>query len=319
MVMNFLKENGASFFNDISEGTGLLRSVVETALRELTLNSLVSCDDYNALLNLISGNKINASAGNKIDPVARRQQRRMSRAQLSGLVMQRVKLQGGRWYLLGSFSVMGKKLLPEKLLERQCALLLQRYGILVKDWYRQESGFLPWYPLFQHLKRMEWQDRLQRGYFISGLPGLQFALPEAVQILSNLSAKPNTTVLSLSDPALPLGKNVPWQIPGMENVSVSRLPINHLFFVRSIPVAYGENYSTRLWFSTEIDNVDTEVVCELIKNWLRLPAEFRARPRIQIEEINGKPASKSPVTVTFISLGFERDQNSLVLWPSAVS
>jgi ATP-dependent Lhr-like helicase len=94
--------------------------------------------------------------------------------------------------------------------EGQARLLLHRYGILVKEWYRRENGLLPWYQIFQALKRLEWQGEIRRGYFISGLSGVQFALPEAVELLDKINRTPvsgDTSALLIStlDPAWPCG------------------------------------------------------------------------------------------------------------------
>ena len=44
----------------------------------------------------------------------------------------------------------------QKRAELQTRLLLHRCGIFVKEWYRRERGLLPWYQIFQILKRLEW-------------------------------------------------------------------------------------------------------------------------------------------------------------------
>ena len=106
--------------------------------------------------------------------------------------------------------MLGKQLDRGEIATRQARLLLHRYGILVKECYRRESGLLPWYEIFQVLKRLEWQGEIRRGYFIAGLSGVQFALPEAVALLEQIQTggepvKNDAVLLSTADPALPLG------------------------------------------------------------------------------------------------------------------
>jgi ATP-dependent Lhr-like helicase len=313
-VFQFLKENGASFFNDICNATGLSRSTVEEALRALVQSGLISGDDYPALFGLVTGKPASPAA----DPAARRAGRRMSRAQISSVMHNRSRLQGGRWYLLNSFSVMGKPIDEETCLERQSRLLLERYGIVVKEWHRQENGLLAWYPIFRHLKRMEWQDRLQRGYYFSGLPGLQFALPQAVQRLSNLPEGMAPAIVSLADPALPLGKNVRWDIPGLETVMLTRLPINHLLFADGRVIGYSENYGSRLWLSAAANEFQGETIAGLLKSFLLLPSDLRPRSRLQVEQIDGIAAAEHPAAGILRANKFEQEGKMLVLWPSAV-
>ena len=68
------------------------------------------------------------------------------------MLQQRSRIQDGRWFLTTSFAILGKPIEENQRIERQARLLLQRYGILVKEWYRREQGLLAWYNLFQVLK-----------------------------------------------------------------------------------------------------------------------------------------------------------------------
>lgn len=55
---------------------------------------------------------------------------------------------------------------------------------------------------------------MQRGYFVEGLGGAQFALPGAVERLrepiSDAESSEATEVLAAADPAQPYGASVPW-------------------------------------------------------------------------------------------------------------
>jgi len=208
-------------------------------------------------------------------------------------------------------------------LERQARILLQRYGILVKEFYRREVGFLPWYQLFQVLKRMEWQGEIRRGYFIEGLSGVQFALPEAIELLSALPDKEtsaNCNIISTIDPVLPFGGNIAWEIfrEGGEKLEIRRGIGNHLVFLSEKPVLYSENYGNRLWTVKSLINKELEKIANSFKNWLRLPDEIRARKKIEIEVINERQAADSDFADIFYKVGFEKEGSSIVLWPSGL-
>ena len=53
-IADFIRENGASFFEEIVEGTHLLRTQVEEALSELVAWGLVSPDSFGGLRALLT-------------------------------------------------------------------------------------------------------------------------------------------------------------------------------------------------------------------------------------------------------------------------
>ena len=218
---------------------------------------------------------------------------------------------------------MGKKPSPNERLERQARLLLHRYGILVKEFYRRESGFLPWYQLFQVLKKMEWQGQIRRGYFIDGLSGIQFALPDAIELLTSLPDKEagrEPAVVCTMDPALPFGGNIDWDLKNIQGnqIEIKRSSGNHLIFLNEVPVMYTENYGDKLLRLNSFKNKEIEKIVDSLKNWLRLPAAIRPRKKIEINLIDEQPAIESDLADFFYRAGFEREGSSIVLWPSGL-
>src|SRR5438045_9625666 len=98
---------------------------------------------------------------------------------------------------------------------------LSRYGIVSRDWWKRERPAVGGREIYHELKRLEFRGEVQRGYFVAGLAGAQFALPEAVEMLrapvSDVSD--DVVVMSTSDPAnvyaLPLA-------PGVESDPLAR-------------------------------------------------------------------------------------------------
>ena len=227
--------------------------------------------------------------------------------------------------MTSSFAFLGKALTNRERAERQARLLLQRYGILVKEWYRHERGLLPWYDLFQVLKKLEWQGEIRRGYFIAGLSGVQFALPKAVELLENIqtgqsSVPEQPVLLSTIDPALPFGGAIDWNLNDTNNkkVTVTRLQSNHIIFIKAVPVLYSENYGKGIWLLSGFAPDMLAACLRLIKSWLQLPADIRPRKRIEIEQINGQKATELGEPKVFLDNGFEKDGGKFVLWPSGV-
>ncbi len=332
-VFEFLKENGASLFRDMTVGANLSTAQLEQGLSSLVHAGLASCDHYPAFLKILqpSANaaKHESEASESLIPKSSWQTRdraRRERYNLKQVIRERMPLQEGRWFLTTSFAVLGKELSENERAERQARLLLQRYGVLVKDWYRRESDLLPWPKLFHVLKRLEWQGEIRRGYFIEGLSGIQFALPEAVALLEQLHASPQTTnsasgiLLSTLDPVLPFGEAVAWDVKDDDGnkIAIVRAPSNHLFFVEEKPVLYSENYGARLWTLQDWREAFVELLAKSLKVWLQLPPAIRPRQRIEVEQLNESAASTSSFIEAFIKNGFEIEGEKLVLWPSKV-
>jgi ATP-dependent helicase Lhr and Lhr-like helicase len=329
-VFQFLKKNGASTFKDIAESTSHSRTTIENSLAELAFKSLVSCDDYPAFLAVLQPNKPNSENSTKSEWQNEIKQswsvghgRRGPWQRFRQSIKERVIRHNGRWFLTTTFAVMGKPVDKHKQAELQARLLLQRYGVVVKEFYRREEGLLPWYNIFQELKRMEWSGEIRRGYFITGLSGVQFALTEALEQLEQIKSdgtESSTTFVSTSDPALPIGGNISWEIKSANqtNIVITRSASNHLLFVNGNPVVYLENYGARIQTTEFFEKAHLDLIIEQLKSIMRLPANLRPRKKLELELWDGKDMNNCEFIDDFQNAGFEENDGMLVLWPSAV-
>ena len=337
IIFDFLRENGASYGRDLETVTGLTAAELHRALKELAEKGLVSCENYESFLatfqsTLMSHSTLSSRPMPPLPQGLRSRGRRRhgsrpggtSRAELRKLVQQRSRLQDGRWFLTTSLAILGKPLEENKRIEAQARLLLQRYGILVKEWYRREQGLFAWYRLFQVLKRLEWQGEIRRGYFVAGLSGVQFALPEAVELLEKASRTSNSPdgkpiLLSSLDPVLPFGGGVDWgPIDTHGNpLKLTRSVSNHLALIDGDIVMVGEKYFQRLSVLKDLSQQTWQLMVNRLGNYLTMPAPFKPVNRIEIRQINNLPAAKSPLANNLLKAGFEKDGARLVLWPSA--
>ena len=196
---------------------------------------------------------------------------------------------------------------------------------MVKEFYRREHGLLSWHTIFQCLKRLEWQGEIRRGYFVAGLSGVQFALPEALELLERIHQQQFTpadapVVLNCMDPALPYGGTVDWNMTKADGSSpkIARVPGNYLAFLKGQPTLYAEKFFNRLTDNGNLAEKDFTCIAELFSDWLKLPPPLRPQNRIEITEINDHPAAKAKYSQPLIDLGYAREGKGLTLWPSAV-
>jgi len=329
IVHDFLLENGASYGRDLESGTGLNAWQLWQALQELTVKGLASCENYTALLSTLQSLPDRQTSPIDVVPaqveagawVPPRRRLRSAKSDIRQRLRQKSRIQDGRWFLTTSFAVRGKAVDKNQRAQWQARLLLQRYGILVKEWYRREQGFLPWHPLFQALKRLEWQGEIRRGYFVAGLSGVQFALPEALELLERADGLPSgaddpPALLSSLDPALPFGGGVDWGLN--RPLKVVRSASNHLVLVGGHVILYSENFFQRLTLLRNPSRPTWQFVVKTIKTYLNMPYPLKPAGHIEIHQIDHRPAAASPAAEVLVQNGFEKDGTKLVLWPSAV-
>jgi ATP-dependent Lhr-like helicase len=200
IVLNFLRQRGASFFADVVRGTGKLKAEIETALWELVAAGLVTADGFDSLRSLI-------------DP-----KRRAGQGIGRSL---RPRHSAGRWAILHADSGLDRP----RAVEAACWMLLRRYGIVVRDMLARESNLPPWRELLMAFRRLEDRGEIRGGRFVDGFLGEQFALPvavESVRSMKNLPLGGETITLSAADPLNLVGILVPGErVPAISGRTVS--------------------------------------------------------------------------------------------------
>ena len=200
LVLEFLRQRGASFFADIVRGTGKLKAEIETALWELVAAGVVTADGFDNLRSLI-------------DPKRRA-------GQGSGRSL-RPRHSAGRWALLHADAAVDRA----RAVEAACWMLLRRYGIVLRDVLARESNLPPWRELLMAFRRLEDRGEIRGGRFVDGFLGEQFALPvavESVRATRSLPLSGETITLSAADPLNLVGILVPGErVPAISGRTVS--------------------------------------------------------------------------------------------------
>ena len=214
-----IAEEGASFIGDIQTITGLTMLAVREAIRELVAWGLVTNDTVEALRELARWKPMVPRTGAdptswlpaNYTPSANRRFTRTRPNVRSLPKWRRPDRSGaasgwsGRWSLVRRRGTMGPDLPEEERAERIARQWLARYGIVSRDWWRRERPPVPWRSIYRELKRLEFRGEVRRGYFVKGLGGAQFALPDAVEwlraVASEDQAAASFVVMAASDPA----------------------------------------------------------------------------------------------------------------------
>jgi ATP-dependent helicase Lhr and Lhr-like helicase len=175
-VAEHIAEHGASFFDEIIDGTRLLGPQVEEALGELVAQGVVTSDSFAGLRALLV-------------PSDKRRHRGRRRA-IFGMA------DAGRWAL--ARRVASRPV--AEIIEHIALALLRRYGVVFWRLLEREALWLPpWRELLRVYRRLEARGEVRGGRFVAGFAGEQFALPDAIGLMREIRRKPAADVfLSVS-------------------------------------------------------------------------------------------------------------------------
>jgi ATP-dependent helicase Lhr and Lhr-like helicase len=170
---------------------------------------------------------------------------------------------------------------------------------------------VPWRDVYYELKRLEYRGEVRRGYFVRGLAGAQFALPDAVEMLREAATpEPALVVMAADDPANPYSLAL---APGVESEPLTRprgrgsLLVTRAGAVMMSAEARGRR--VRIRHDAASDDV-TAAAAALAAAAMRA-APGRKRRDLVIEQIDGQPAAGSRWVDAFVRAGFRQAATSL--------
>ncbi|MBT2990831.1 MAG: ATP-dependent DNA helicase [gamma proteobacterium symbiont of Ctena orbiculata] len=181
-VLEVLKQWGASFFDDLQQQSGLLKTQLESALGELVAWGLVNSDQYQGLRAMIRPEK-NRKRSRRRPP------------------LQAPLASGGRWSLIRAPMQQADE---AQRVEQIARVLLTRYGVVFRKLLERESGLPSWRELLYCLRRLEARGEIRGGRFVQGFAGEHFALPEAVSLLREVRRRGDAEELVTISSADPL-------------------------------------------------------------------------------------------------------------------
>ena len=227
-LLEILSRGGALFFTEIVQQTGLLPSQVEEGLSELASFGLVTSDSFDGLRALLI-------PSNKRPTLGRNEGKRRRKTNVASIEF------AGRWSLLrephatdSSATRNGAAAAArDGALEKFSRTLLRRYGVVFRRLLERENFNATWFELCRIYRRLEARGEIRGGYFVGGVSGEQFALPEAIGLLRSLrktSGKDEMVTLSAADPLNLQGILTPGR-------RIAALTTNRILFQDGLPLA----------------------------------------------------------------------------------
>ena len=277
-VFEALQSGGALFFSELVRRSGLLPSQVEEALSQLAALGMVTSDGFDGLRALLVPSNKRPTFGRKVA-------KRRRRTNLASIEF------AGRWSLLRTHRDSASEALAlqrgmtqhvcragalpanrnvansakdsvhdtggsgayecEAAIEKFARVLLRRYGVVFRRLLEREAFPVTWYELGRIYRRFEARGEIRGGYFVGGVSGEQFALPEAVGLLRSIrKTSPNGELITLSaaDPLNLQGILTPGS-------RIAAFITNRILFRDGLPIAALE--------SGEIRKLSDECVADL--------------------------------------------------------
>lgn len=248
-VWDMLNQDGALFFTELVNKTGLLPTHVEQVLGELAALGLVTSDSFDGLRALLMPSDKRPTIGEA--------SRKRSHTQLGSIEF------AGRWSALrvpveiteknggNTHAGMGngktinpidkynssERLKKDGSIENYARILLHRYGIVFRRLLERESMPVSWYELGRAYRLLEARGEIRGGYFIAGVSGEQFALPEAIGLLRSMRKsmpKGELITLSAADPLNLVGILT----PGPRITAITK---NRILMLDGLPIAALES------------------------------------------------------------------------------
>jgi ATP-dependent Lhr-like helicase len=206
---------------------------------------------------------------------------------------------------------LGPELDEESKAEAIARQWLTRYGIVTRDWWRRERPPVSWRAIYRELRRLEMRGEVRRGYFVRGLGGAQFALPDAVEQLRSVGGDPGgVVVMATSDPANPYSL----ALEGVARDPLSRpRGAGALLVTRAGNVIIAaEARGQRLVVASDLDDSVVSQAAAALATHLMSRGRVERRQRdLKIITIDGRPAGVSEYVNAFTSAGFLRSGMTL--------
>jgi len=253
-VRDALAVGGALFFTELVRRAGLLPSQVEEALSELAALGFVTSDSFDGLRALLV-------PSNKRPTFRRNEGKRRRKTNLASIEF------AGRWSLLRREMISqvsgngAESSARNSALEKFARVLLRRYGVVFRRLLERESFPISWYELGRIYRRWEARGEIRGGYFVGGVSGEQFALPEAIGLLRSIRKAPSNgelLTLSAADPLNLQGILTP-------GPKIAAFTANRILFRDGLPVAALEAGEIRKISEAPVSDLQIETALKVGK------------------------------------------------------
>lgn len=303
-IIKVLETRGACFLKDLSKQIGLSPNELLAKLERLVWNGIITNDSFTIARFYMDCDKKN-----------------------SPWVKYNTTPISGRWYRTSGF-------LPsymEKTLPEYIHNLLDRYGLISKDIVSCENNGFKWSELYTWLKNNEFTSGIKRGFYVSGLSGIQFSRDrdiERIRLQDSPDADEVYITLCSCDPANPykdiLSVNRKKTASRVTHGKTAKHQGTAIIFRSGIPVLAVKEYGGSLQPLTEDISILEKAAASFIhafqnrKFWTSRKNIITEYWKETDEGDEYPKIEDSPLYEKLLELGFDRGYSGITLWRHSV-
>jgi ATP-dependent Lhr-like helicase len=309
-IVDYLRANGASFFQQLHDGLGggYPGETIE-ALWSLVWRGLLTNDAMHALRAYCE------------KPAGTGRSRPMKRVHNQSAFRSRrttPPTAQGRWSLNeAAFDV--ERSTPARMTawsHAEAHQLLARYGLVFRETAHAENLPGGFSAIYDVLKALEESGRVRRGYFAADLGATQFALPGAVDLLRSLRGAGQDDVrevvmLAATDPANPYGALLRWPAAPEEGSSLTRSVGARVVLVDGALTAYLRRGNPNVQAMLPEEEPQRSQAARALAEFLVAQVqreenpEGRGRSSMLITSVNGVAVAEHPLARYLLDAGFQ--------------
>jgi len=304
-LLETLENRGASFLKDLSKQLGLQTAELLAKLERLVWCGIVTNDSFSVARYYMDNEKKN-----------------------SPWMKYNTYPSMGRWYKTSSFlQNQSQESLPDYIKE-----ILDFYGIISKDIVNCSKSRYKWSDIYVWLKNNEFSSGIKRGFFISGLSGIQFARDRDIDLIrlqESTLAEDSYITLCSCDPANPYKDIFPkaiWKAKPdiMSNIKTSKHQGTAIVFRNGAPVMAIKEYGSSIQPFTDnkviLENAAASFIHAFYSRmlWTTRKSIFTEYWDNSSEEGDMCKIEDSPLYEKLQELGFERGYSGITLWRRSI-
>ncbi|NQW17154.1 MAG: DEAD/DEAH box helicase [Chloroflexi bacterium] len=204
------------------------------------------------------------------------------------------------WSLTTRHSYLGPQLSNSEIARIRAQTLMQRWGVVSRAALQQDSSGWGWDAILAHMNLEELRGTARRGYFVLGLPGIQYASSATVDDLREDLMPEVGFLLNATD--------IAYVMDDPEDVlsRIHKLRSNTLGIVGGRAALALEENGQRIRTGADTSR---EAVTALVEAYLQSP---RGSARLEVRSWNGDPVMETEGEEILKSVGFRRDYPSMV-------
>jgi ATP-dependent Lhr-like helicase len=308
LIINYLRSNGASFFQPLHDGIGGgYPGETLDALWSLVWRGLLTNDALHAL-RAYCQRPASAKPSRRIHNQTGFRSRRTTPPTAQG-----------RWSL-NTVAFDETRDTPARQTEWSHAIaqqLLTRYGVVFRETAHAENLPGGFSAIYDVMKALEESGRVRRGYFAADLGATQFAMPAAVDLLRSLrtnnEADSNEVImLAATDPANPYGALLRWPTPPEEGSSLTRSVGARVVLVDGALTAYLRRGNPNLQITLPEEEPARSQTGKALAEFFVASVqreggidESRGRMGMLITSVNGTPVAEHAMARFLLDAGFQ--------------